>query len=157
MKKKTRILLCEDDPNLGNLLRDYLQAKGFETDLAVDGAEGLKQFKRSTYDFLILDVMMPVKDGFTLAKEIREDDKHVPILFLTAKSMKEDTLLGFEAGADDYMSKPFSMEELLARIQAILRRSAVLPQEGDAVSQYTIGAYQYDYNTQKLIHAEEEL
>lgn len=157
MKKKTRILLCEDDPNLGNLLRDYLQVKGFDTDLAVDGSEGLKQFKRSTYDFLILDVMMPVKDGFTLAKEIREDDKHVPILFLTAKSMKEDTLLGFEAGADDYMSKPFSMEELLARIQAILRRSSVLPQEGDAVAQYTIGAYQYDYNTQKLTHSEEEL
>jgi two-component system OmpR family response regulator len=157
MKKKTKILLCEDDPNLGNLLRDYLQVKGFDTDLAVDGSEGLKQFKRSTYDFLILDVMMPVKDGFTLAKEIREDDKHVPILFLTAKSMKEDTLLGFEAGADDYMSKPFSMEELLARIQAILRRSSVLPQEGDAVAQYTIGAYQYDYNTQKLTHSEEEL
>jgi hypothetical protein len=157
MKKKTRVLLCEDDPNLGNLLRDYLQVKGFDTDLAVDGSEGLKQFKRSTYDFLILDVMMPVKDGFTLAKEIREDDKHVPILFLTAKSMKEDTLLGFEAGADDYMSKPFSMEELLARIQAILRRSSVLPQEGDAVAQYTIGAYQYDYNTQKLTHSEEEL
>ena len=157
MKKKTRILLCEDDPNLGNLLRDYLQVKGFDTDLAVDGSEGLKQFKRSTYDFLILDVMMPIKDGFTLAKEIREDDKHVPILFLTAKSMKEDTLLGFEAGADDYMSKPFSMEELLARIQAILRRSSVLPQEGDAVAQYTIGAYQYDYNTQKLTHSEEEL
>ena len=157
MKKKTKILLCEDDPNLGNLLRDYLQVKGFDTDLAVDGSEGLKQFKRSTYDFLILDVMMPVKDGFTLAKEIREDDKHVPILFLTAKSMKEDTLLGFEAGADDYMSKPFSMEELLARIQAILRRSSVLPQEGDAVAQYTIGAYHYDYNTQKLTHSEEEV
>lgn len=150
MKKKTRVLLCEDDPNLGTLLMDYLTAKGFETDLATDGAEGLKLFKRNTYDFLILDVMMPVKDGFTLAREIREEDRHTPILFLTAKSMKEDTLQGFEAGGDDYLTKPFSMEELLVRMNAILRRSAVLPADSDTPQEFTIGKYQFDYNKQRL-------
>ena len=124
MKKATRILLCEDDPNLGTLLTEYLKAKGFETTLAVDGVEGLKLFRREHFDFIILDVMMPNKDGFTVAAEIREQDRHIPILFLTAKSMKEDTLTGFKAGADDYMTKPFSMEELMVRINAILRRAA---------------------------------
>ena len=123
MKKTTKILLCEDDPNLGALLKEYLNAKGFETTLAVDGVEGMKIYKRQSIDFLILDVMMPNKDGFTLAQEIREIDRHTPILFLTAKSMKEDTLNGFKIGADDYMTKPFSMEELLARINAIIRRA----------------------------------
>jgi DNA-binding response OmpR family regulator len=150
MKRKTRILLCEDDPNLGTLLKDYLNAKGFETELATDGVEGLKTYRRSSFDFLILDVMMPQKDGFTLASEIRQDDKHTPILFLTAKSMKEDTLEGFKAGGDDYMTKPFSMEELLARINAILRRSAALPDEADAEVHYQIGTYTFDYHKQRL-------
>lgn len=150
MKKKIKVLLCEDDPNLGSLLKDYLNAKGFETELATDGLEGSKLYKRNTYDFLILDVMMPLKDGFTLAQEIRQEDKHTPILFLTAKSMKEDTLEGFKAGADDYMTKPFSMEELLVRMNAILRRSNALPgNDGDVVS-FTVGRYQFDYQTQKL-------
>jgi len=156
MKKKTRVLLCEDDPNLGTLLSEYLSAKGFETDLATDGAEGLKLFKRNTYDFLILDVMMPVKDGFTLAREIREEDRHTPILFLTAKSMKEDTLQGFDAGGDDYMTKPFSMEELLVRMNAILRRTAVLPADPDSAQEFRIGKYQFDYNKQRLMLNEEE-
>jgi DNA-binding response OmpR family regulator len=150
MKKKIRILLCEDDPNLGSLLTEYLNAKGFETTLAVDGAEGLKLFKRQTFDFLILDVMMPVKDGFTLAEDVRQIDRHVPILFLTAKSMKEDTLRGFKAGGDDYMTKPFSMEELQVRVNAILRRSAALPDQGDEPHEFGIGRYFFDYNTQKL-------
>lgn len=150
MKKKTRILLCEDDPNLGTLLTEYLNAKGFETTLATDGAEGLKQFKRSTFDFLILDVMMPVKDGFTLAEEIRQINRHIPLLFLTAKSMKEDTLKGFKVGADDYMTKPFSMEELLARVTAILKRSAALPDQDDEPHEFSVGGYSFDYNTQKL-------
>ena len=147
---KIKILLCEDDPNLGELLSKYLTAKGFETTLATDGEKGLKEFKRKSYDFVILDVMMPIKDGFTLAKEIREMDKHVPILFLTAKSMKEDTLAGFNAGADDYMTKPFSMEELLMRINAILRRSSALPAEESTVEKTSIGKFTYDYNAQKL-------
>ncbi len=157
MKKTNRILLCEDDQNLGMLLSEYLTAKGFDTTLAVDGAEGLKLFKREHYDFVILDVMMPNKDGFTVAKEIREDDRHTPILFLTAKSMKEDTLEGFKAGADDYMTKPFSMEELLVRINAIMRRSAPLPVDGDEVTEFAIGKYRFDYNRQRItLDSEEE-
>lgn len=148
--------MCEDDPNLGTLLSEYLIAKGFESDLATDGAEGLKLFKRNTYDFLILDVMMPVKDGFTLAREIREEDRHTPILFLTAKSMKEDTLQGFDAGGDDYMTKPFSMEELLVRMNAILRRTAVLPADPDSAQEFRIGKYQFDYNKQRLMLNDEE-
>lgn len=151
MKKKTRVLLCEDDPNLGTLLSEYLNAKGFETDLAVDGQEGSKLTKRNSYDFFILDVMMPVKDGFTLAREIRQEDKHTPILFLTAKSMKEDTLQGFEAGADDYMTKPFSMEELMVRMNAILRRTAALPEADDEAQEFEIGTYHFDYNKQRLV------
>jgi two-component system OmpR family response regulator len=151
MKKKIKVLLCEDDPNLGTLLREYLAAKNFECDLAVDGQEGAKLFKRQPYDFIILDVMMPIKDGFTLAQEIRHEDKHVPILFLTAKSMKEDTLEGFSVGGDDYMTKPFSMEELLARMNAILRRSSALPDMPDQAVEQQIGLYRFDYNKQRLM------
>jgi DNA-binding response OmpR family regulator len=157
MKKKTRVLLCEDDPNLGTLLKEYLIAKGFETDLATDGVEGLKAFRRSTYDFVILDVMMPLKDGFTVAREIREDDKHTPIIFLTAKSMKEDTLEGFKAGGDDYLTKPFSMEELMARMNAILKRTSALPDSADEAVQFNIGKYEFDYNKQKLSLDKDEI
>ncbi|NND78101.1 MAG: response regulator transcription factor [Flavobacteriales bacterium] len=148
MKAKIRILLVEDDPNLGNLLNEYLAAKGFIVKLVTDGEKGASEFKRSTYDFLILDVMMPKKDGFTLAKEIRETNKEIPILFLTAKSMKEDTLEGFKSGGDDYMTKPFSMEELLARIEAILRRSGM--EANDQPSAHTIGKFNFDPNKQSL-------
>ncbi len=157
MKKKIRVLLCEDDPNLGALLQEYLNAKNFETDLATDGLEGSKMYKRSSYDFLILDVMMPQKDGFTLAQEIRQEDKHTPILFLTAKSMKEDTLEGFKAGGDDYLTKPFSMEELLARMNAILRRTSALPETGEDAVMYSIGQYSFDYNKQKLSLGNDEI
>ncbi len=156
MKKPIRILLCEDDQNLGLLLSEYLNAKGFETTLAVDGVEGMKVFRRENFDFIILDVMMPNKDGFTVAKEIREQDRHTPILFLTAKSMKEDTLEGFRSGADDYMTKPFSMEELLVRVNAILRRSAALPQDGDQVSEFEVGNYSFDYNRQRIVLGDQE-
>jgi DNA-binding response OmpR family regulator len=156
MKKKIKVLLCEDDSNLGALLTDYLNIKGYETDLAVDGMEGGKMFKRNNYDFLILDVMMPVKDGITLAKEIRQEDKRTPILFLTAKSMKEDTLEGFQAGADDYMTKPFTMDELLARMNAILRRSNALPSEASEEGELKIGKYQFDYQKQKVLLNGEE-
>ena len=142
---------------MGTLLKEYLNAKGFDTELATDGVEGTKMFKRSSYDFILLDVMMPLKDGFTLAKEIREEDKHTPILFLTAKSMKEDTLEGFKSGGDDYITKPFSMEELLARINAILRRTSALPEEGEQTVQYKIGLYSFDYNKQKLISPSSEV
>jgi len=125
MKEKLNILLAEDDENLGLLLHSYLQNKGFNVVLARTGRAAYEKFtgNKTQFDFLLLDVMMPEMDGFTLAKEIREIDKVIPILFLTAKSMKEDKLFGFEIGADDYLTKPFSMEELLARIQAVLKRT----------------------------------
>src|ERR1051326_3523840 len=119
---KINILLAEDDRNLGNLLREYLEAKGYETKLATNGKEAFDLFNKDKFDLCLLDVMMPVKDGFTLAREIRASDKNIPIVFLTAKSMKEDAIEGFTAGADDYITKPFSMEELLLRITAIMRR-----------------------------------
>jgi two-component system OmpR family response regulator len=150
MSKSRDILLCEDDPNLGKLLSDYLNRKGFNTTWAQDGADGMRKFRVGSFDFVILDVNMPVKDGFQVAREIRGLNRHVPILFLTARSQREDTLEGFEAGADDYMAKPFSMEELLARIEAIMRRSAALPEGDEEVVDRKIGNYVYDYNRQTL-------
>ena len=122
MEEKVHIFMCEDDENLGMLLREYLQAKGFAVDLFPDGEAGAKAFPKEKYDLCILDVMMPKKDGFTLAQEIRTANFEIPIIFLTAKTLKEDILEGFKIGADDYLTKPFSMEELLLRIEAILRR-----------------------------------
>ena len=120
---KTRILLAEDDENLGSLLQEYLNAKNYEADWLTNGDKAFKAFEKNHYDICILDVMMPVKDGFTLATEIRMLDKDMPVIFLTAKSLKEDVLEGFTRGADDYITKPFSMEELIYRIEAILRRT----------------------------------
>lgn len=149
MKQQLNILVVEDDPNLGTLLSEYLNAKGYKATLATNGQEGYDLFKEQSFNFLILDVMMPIKDGFTLAKEIRQIDTEVPVLFLTAKSMKEDTLNGFKAGADDYMTKPFSMEELIARMQAILRRTGNSQLEEQ--SNYTIGKFSFDKTKQQLI------
>ncbi|WP_370520394.1 response regulator transcription factor [Cellulophaga sp. BC115SP] len=149
-----KILLAEDDPNLGQLLQEYLTIKGFEATLAKDGDDALSKFVLTDYDLCIFDVMMPKKDGFTLAKEVRMSDKDTPIIFLTAKAMKEDTLQGFKVGADDYMTKPFSMEELLARIQAILRRSQKQATENAVKSNtFVIGAYEFDSEKQLLFHA----
>lgn len=149
-----KILLAEDDPNLGQLLQEYLTIKGFEATLAKDGDDALSKFVLTDYDLCIFDVMMPKKDGFTLAKEVRMSDKDTPIIFLTAKAMKEDTLQGFKVGADDYMTKPFSMEELLARIQAILRRSQKQASENAVKSNtFVIGAYEFDSEKQLLFHA----
>ncbi len=154
MTKSIKILLVEDDPNLGLLLKEYLIAKGHDCTLATDGQKGYDEFVKSDFEFLILDVMMPVKDGFTLAGEIRGIDKQVPILFLTAKSLKEDTLKGFSVGADDYMTKPFSMEELLVRMQAILRRSGL--SDDEEVGEYQIGKYYFNFNEQLLKYGEEQ-
>jgi two-component system OmpR family response regulator len=148
MEKKIKILVVEDDPNLGTLLTEYLNAKGHEATLRVNGKEGFDAFFKESYDFLILDVMMPVKDGFTLAREIRKVNATVPILFLTAKSMKEDTLEGFNAGGDDYMTKPFSMDELLARMTAILRR--IKGEKTDEEKPVEIGRYVFDARKQEL-------
>lgn len=147
-----KVLLTEDDPNLGMLLQEYLNAKGFDTDLAKNGEEGIKMFiEKGNYEMCICDVMMPKKDGFSLAKEIRMKDKDVPIIFLTAKSMKEDTIQGFKVGADDYITKPFSMEELLMRMKAILRR--INKQESDVpTNTFQIGEYAFDAQTNTLAH-----
>ncbi|MFO0436622.1 MAG: response regulator transcription factor [Sphingobacteriaceae bacterium] len=147
---KTKILLVEDDPSLGPLLQEYLDAKGFETKLAEDGQKGSELFFKGTYDLLLLDVMMPVKDGITLAKEIRLSDKHTPIIFLTAKSMKEDTIEGFNAGADDYITKPFSMEELLARVNAVLRRSNKTRSTDSEEVNFKVGNYNFNSEKQLL-------
>ena len=153
MSKALNILLAEDDENLGKLLHTYLKTKGFEVDLARNGKIAFERFNSSTYNFCIFDVMMPEMDGFTLAKEIREIDKKVPILFLTAKSMKDDKLLGFSVGADDYLTKPFSMEELLARITAILRRSES-NNEKTVNEELFIGKIKYEPEL-RLLHLEE--
>lgn len=150
---KTQILLVEDDPNLGTLLQEYLEAKGFETKLATDGKKGFDAFCKQQFDLLLLDVMMPVKDGLTLAKEIRVTDKNVPIIFLTAKSMKEDTIEGFNAGADDYITKPFSMDELLVRVNAVLRRSNKSRAHNLEDTTFTIGSYTFNSETQALVHS----
>lgn len=153
MSKALNILLAEDDENLGKLLHTYLKTKGFEVDLARNGKIAFERFNSATYNFCIFDVMMPEMDGFTLAKEIREIDKKVPILFLTAKSMKDDKLQGFSVGADDYLTKPFSMEELLARITAILRRSES-NQEKAVNEELFIGKIKYEPEL-RLLHLKE--
>jgi two-component system OmpR family response regulator len=149
---KTRILLVEDDHSLGPLLQEYLEAKGFETKLADDGSKGGDLFFKGNFDLLILDVMMPVKDGLTLAKEIRVVDKNIPIIFLTAKSMKEDTIDGFNAGADDYITKPFSMEELLVRVTAVLRRTNKVRATEGADIDFKIGLYDFNSEKQALLY-----
>jgi len=148
-EEKLHILLCEDDENLGMLLREYLQAKGLVTDLMTDGEKGLKAFQKTKYDLCVLDVMMPKKDGFTLAQDIRAINAETPIIFLTAKNLKEDILNGFKIGADDYITKPFSMEELLFRIEAIIRR--VKGKKSKEVSTYQIGKYNFDTQKQLLM------
>jgi DNA-binding response OmpR family regulator len=149
MEEKLRILLCEDDENLGMLLREFLQAKGFNADLCSDGEKGYKAFVKNQYDLCVFDVMMPKKDGFTLAQEIRLVNTEVPIIFLTAKALKEDILEGFKIGADDYITKPFSMEELVSRIGAILRR--VRGKKDKEVTSYKIGRFTFDTQKQVLV------
>ena len=122
MSEKIKILLVEDDPNLSLVLQDYLEMLGYETKLCRDGEEGLKAFKRHRFDLCVFDVMMPKKDGFSLAEDIRRANQSVPIIFLTAKALKEDRIKGFQVGCDDYITKPFSTEELSLRIKAILKR-----------------------------------
>jgi two-component system OmpR family response regulator len=142
---KTRILLVEDDPNFGAVLKNYLELNDYEVKLCPDGFSGYDEFAKGKYDICILDVMMPRKDGFTLAKEIREKDENVPIIFLTAKTMKDDMLKGFNVGADDYITKPFDSEVLLVKLKAILRRS------GDKTSnsvqkEFDLGKYHFNYD-----------
>lgn len=145
-----RILITEDDPNLGQILSEYLELKGFQTLLCKDGEEGGKMFAREKFDLCILDLMMPKKDGFTLASEIRAKDEETPIIFLTAKSMQEDIIKGFKIGADDYITKPFSMEELLARIQAVIKRTSG-SRADDFPQEYVLGGIKYYYTENRLV------
>jgi len=139
------ILLVEDDQNFGDVLRSYLEMHDYEVTLAQDGADGLESYKQGEFDLCIFDVMMPKKDGFTLAQEIREQDSDMPIIFLTAKNMKEDVLQGFKIGADDYISKPFNSEELLYRIQAILKRSQQKADPREEIKEFRIGKYHFNF------------
>ena len=148
MEETIKILLCEDDENLGMLLREYLQAKGYSTVLCPDGEQGFKEFTKNKYDIAVLDVMMPKKDGFTLAQDIRQANADLPIIFLTAKTLKEDILEGFKIGADDYITKPFSIEELVFRVEAILRR--VRGKKTKESTLYHIGKFVFDTQKQLL-------
>ena len=148
MEEKVKILLCEDDENLGTLLCEYLIAKGYDATLCPDGEAGFKEFQKEKFDICILDVMMPKKDGFTLAQDIRQMNSQVPIIFLTARVQKEDVLEGFDKGADDYITKPFSMEELVKRVEAILRR--VRGKKNRESTMYKIGRFTFDTQKQLL-------
>lgn len=148
MASKKKILLVEDDNNLGNLLQDSLEIKNYEVVLRRNGDEGAAEFKLGKFDMCILDVMMPKKDGFTLAKEIRRVNAQIPIIFLTAKALKEDTIEGLKLGADDYITKPFSMDELVLRMENIFKRlpKAELSQQ----EQFTIGKFSFDNSSRIL-------
>jgi DNA-binding response OmpR family regulator len=148
-KEKTNILLAEDDLNLGVLLVDFLETEGYVVKLCKDGEIALKAFQNQSFDICLLDVMMPNMDGFTLAKEIKLKNKNIPIIFITAKSLKEDKLIGYDLGADDYITKPFDEEELLWKIKAVIRR---VPESKNNIKQdiISIGKYEFDFNNQSL-------
>lgn len=159
-----KILLAEDDINLGTLLTDYLTAKDYEVMHLADGQKALEKFRSQTFDICLLDIMLPSLDGINLAKKIRKIEKDIPIIFLTAKSLEKDKIEGFTAGADDYITKPFSMEELLYRIEAILRRSKLFSEDDADV--YTLGKFTFyplqqvldsDKGSRKLTTKESEL
>lgn len=152
---KTRILLAEDDLNLGKILKPYLEAKNFQVSLHTNGQDALMAFQKNEFDLVVLDVMMPVMDGFTAAENIRKTDKKIPIIFLTAKSLEDDKLKGFNIGADDYITKPFNMELLLARINAVLRRTTLDQEEGSNKDLFTVGKYHFDYMHQELKYGKE--
>jgi len=145
--KEYKLLIAEDDINLGQILKEYLELKGYKATLTRDGIEAIDSFKRNHYDLCLLDVMMPRKDGFAVGKEIRAINPDTPFIYLTARSQQEDTLKGLQLGADDYIKKPFSMEELTLRLQAILRRA----DNGEPrQEQFTLGSYKFDYTRQQL-------
>jgi len=144
-----RILLIEDDVNFGQVLKNFLELNDYHVDLARDGQAGLDAFAKGGIDLIILDVMMPKLDGFSVAKSIRELDKKTPVFFLTAKGMKEDMLLGYKSGGDDYLTKPFDTEVLLHKIQTILKRSMGFT-ELEGKNDFTIGKYKFDYELRKI-------
>lgn len=148
-----KILLVEDDQNFGDVLRSYLEMHDYDVTLAKDGEAGYEHYKKDEYHLCIFDVMMPKKDGFTLAKEIREEDKETPIIFLTAKTLKDDVVQGFKIGADDYITKPFNSEELLLRVQAILKRSQQKADPREEIKEFNIGKYHFNFPLRILTFA----
>ena len=150
---KTKILLVEDNARLGYMLKEYLELKGFDVSLAANGKEGLDTFLSQSFGLCILDVMMPGMDGYSLAKRIRETDPTVPLIFLTAKSLKIDILKAFDLGADDYIKKPVDEEELVARIRAVLKRAGSSPEGTSSVIH--LGKYRYHHKNQELIYGDE--
>lgn len=153
---QNKILLVEDDQNFGDVLKSYLEMHDFDVTLATDGDAGLASYQEDEYDLCIFDVMMPKRDGFSLAREIRENDEQMPIIFLTAKNLKEDVLEGFKIGADDYISKPFNSEELLLRINAILKRSKRPGEAEDDQKDFTIGKFDFNYPLRILTYTNGE-
>lgn len=151
-----KILLVEDDPNFGAVLKDYLLINDFDVTLAKNGMEGFEKFKKDNFDLCILDVMMPYKDGYTLAKEIREKNKEVPIIFLTAKSMKEDVLKGYKVGADDYLNKPFDSEVLLMKIKAIIQRKSSETKTDNSKFEFQIGKFHLNSKLRFLTYDNDE-
>jgi two-component system OmpR family response regulator len=156
MADAKNILLVEDDPNFGIVLRDYLNLNGFQVTLARNGMEGFDKYKKGDYDLCILDVMMPYKDGYTLAKEIREDNTSVPIIFLTAKSMKEDVLQGYKVGADDFLNKPFDSEVLLAKIKTLLKRKSSQTTINQKQTDFQIGDFHLNAKLRFLTYKKED-
>jgi two-component system, OmpR family, response regulator len=150
MEKNKKILLVEDDQNFGIVLREYLTLNDFEVTLAKNGMEGFEKFKKDNYDLCILDVMMPYKDGYTLAREIREKNKDVPLIFLTAKSLKEDVMKGYKVGADDYLNKPFDSDVLLMKIKAIIQRKAIEVKNEPAKFEFQIGKFHLNSKLRSL-------
>ena len=151
-----KILVVEDDANFGSILRDYLSLNSYNITLAKNGIEGYEKFKKDDFDLCILDVMMPYKDGFTLAKEIREKNSNVPIIFLTAKTLKEDILKGFKVGGDDYLSKPFDSDVLLAKIKAILNRQKVVEDINSDEFEFKISKFNFNSKLRLLSFIAEE-
>jgi two-component system, OmpR family, response regulator len=145
-----RILLLEDDPNLGFILKEHLELQGFGVDLLTNGVDGMVAFRRSGFALCLVDVMMPKKDGFTFAREVRALDEYIPLIFLTARSLKEDRVEGLKIGADDYITKPFSMEELMLRIRAVLKRSHPHPAQVPVRGPFTIGSFVFAPDTRTL-------
>src|SRR6185436_3744762 len=141
LTKKVKVLLAEDDLSLGYVIKDNLQDAGYEVVLCPEGQTAIEKFDKTQYDICLLDIMMPHKDGFTVAKKIRQQSDVIPILFLTAKSMEEDKIKGFQTGADDYITKPFSMQELLLRMDVFIRRSKKM--FADRVEEFTIGKMKF--------------
>ena len=153
---KQRLLLVEDDPNFGPMLRDFLNLNEFETELATNGIEGLEKFKAGRFDLVLVDVMMPFKDGFTLAQEIRRRNKEIPIIFITARTMKEDVVRGYQSGADDYITKPFDSEVLLYKIKSLLTRSVKKEEPKVERQQFQIGDFFFDSKLRILKYKDEE-